>query len=559
MTLTEDRVEVELPGVVGRTHPVTRQARRRWPSAVGVVAVVSLSVWVAGIGREPIVNSRGWSEFAQFFGAAIHPRLDATFLDLTWNAAIVTLAYALLGTALALVIGAVFGVISSDAWLIGGTDRSGAQLVRRAVRIGLVPLRSIHEAIYALLLVRVLGLNPLVAVLAIAIPFGAVTARVFAQMLDDVNPNAARELVAQGAGRGQAFLYATLPNAVRDLTSYAFYRFECGLRSAAVLGVIGAAGLGYQLKLSFQSLRYDEIWTLLFALIILCGLGELLSNRVRHSTVRARTALAPRVDGEARNLRRRPRPVIIGLITGCVIGVPWAWWHLGVDVSTLWAARATDAATRLASELVPPNADGGIGHVFDITIETLAMSVIALSIAATLACGAAFVGARRPGGRRSVVASAMRIFLLFTRTIPPPIWAFVLLFLFLPGVVPGALALAIYTFGVLGRLMGEVVDHVDPGPGDRLRATGASGAQEFLYDRVPRVAPSFVALGLYRWEVATRETVVVGIVAAGGLGYAINQQLAAFDYHALAGSLIALAVLTLVAELVTARMRRAWS
>ena len=158
-----------------------------------------------------------------------------------------------------------------------------------------------------------------------------------------------------------------------------------------------------------------------------------------------------------------------------------------------------------------------------------------------------------------MVATAMRIFLLVTRTIPPPIWAFVLLFLFLPGVVPGALALAIYTFGVLGRLMGEVVDHVDPGPGDRLRATGASGAQEFLYDRVPRVAPSFVALGLYRWEVATRETVVVGIVAAGGLGYAINQQLAAFDYHALAGSLIALALLTLVAELVTARMRRAWS
>lgn len=559
MTLTEDRMEVELPDISGRPREVTRQARRRWPSIVGLAVVVGVSVWVAGIGREPIVNSRGWSEFAEFFGAALHPRLDAAFLDLTWNAAIVTLAYALLGSALALVIGAVFGVISSDAWLVGGSERSVARVVRRAVRIGLVPVRSIHEAIYALLLVRVLGLNPLVAILAIAIPFGAVTARVFAQMLDDVDPRAAHDLVAQGAGRGQAFLYATLPSAVRDVTSYAFYRFECALRSAAVLGVIGAAGLGYQLKLSFQSLRYDEIWTLLFALIILCGLGELLSNRVRHSTTKARTPSRPRADDGHVVRLHRARPVIVGLMVGCGIGLPWAWWHLGVDISTLWASRAIDAAMRLASELIPPSADGGLGHVFDITIETLAMSVIALTIAATLAGGAAFIGARRRSGPRVLVATAMRIFLLVTRTIPPPIWAFVLLFLFLPGVVPGALALAIYTFGVLGRLMGEVVEHVDPGPGDRLRAMGARPAQEFLYERVPRVAPSFVALGLYRWEVATRETVVVGIVAAGGLGYAINQQLAAFDYHALAGSLIALALLTLVAELVTARLRRAWS
>lgn len=93
-----------------------------------------------------------------------------------------------------------------------------------------------------------------------------------------------------------------------------------------------------------------------------------------------------------------------------------------------------------------------------------------------------------------------------------------LLFLFLPGEVPGALALAIYTFGVLGRLMGEVVEHVDPGPGDRLCAMGASPAQEFLYERVPRVAPSFVALALLTFvaELVTAavSSLVVNAVAA---------------------------------------------
>ena len=295
---------------------------------------------------------------------------------------------------------------------------------------------------YALLLVRVLGVNPLVAILAIGVPFGAVTARVFSQILDDVDPRASRDLVAQGAGRGQAFLYATLPVAIRDLASYAFYRFECALRTAAVLGVIGAAGLGYQLRLSFQSLRYDEIWTLLFALIILCALGEFISNRVRRA-VSARVPRSGSPDVGSRRTLLRLRPIVIALFIGIGIGVPWAWWYLGVDVSTLCAPRATDAAMRLASDLVPPHADGGIGHVFDITIETLAMSAIAVAIAATLACGAAFVGVRGGRGPRAVGASAVRLVFLVTRTIPPPIWAFVLLFLFLPGVVPGALALAV--------------------------------------------------------------------------------------------------------------------
>jgi hypothetical protein len=104
-----------------------------------------------------------------------------------------------------------------------------------------------------------------------------------------------------------------------------------------------------------------------------------------------------------------------------------------------------------------------------------------------------------------------------------------------PGPVPGAVALGIYNFGILGRLMAEVVENLDPAPGAALRALGASPASVFGYATLPLSVARFASYSLYRWEVAVRETVVVGVVGAGGLGRLLEQQRAAFNYRGIAG------------------------
>jgi len=147
--------------------------------------------------------------------------------------------------------------------------------------------------------------------------------------------------------------------------------------------------------------------------------------------------------------------------------------------------------------------------------------------------------------------------LLVCRAIPPPVGALILVFVFIPGPLPGALALAVYNLGILGRLMAEVVENLDPRPVRGLRAQGAPGLQAFLYGTVPRALPRFAAYGLYRWEVTIRETVVVGLVGAGGLGTLLALQLAAFDYQGVLATLLALVALTLVVDLLGAGLRRA--
>ncbi len=135
-------------------------------------------------------------------------------------------------------------------------------------------------------------------------------------------------------------------------------------------------------------------------------------------------------------------------------------------------------------------------------------------------------------------------------------WALLVLFVMFPGPLPGAVALGIYNFGILGRLMAEVVENLDPAPGAALRALGARPASVFAYATLPLSVARFAAYSLYRWEVAVRETVVVGVVGAGGLGRLLEQQRAAFNYRGMLATVVALIAVSVLVDLVSAAARR---
>ena len=507
------------------------------------------AAWTAGIGRDEIINPGGFAQVREFFAAALQPELGGAFLAVVWDATLITLGYAVLGTALAVATGLLLGLFISESWTRDrkvGPVTAGLRLV---VRGALVPLRAVHEAIYALLLVQVLGIDPMVAVLSIAVPFGAVTAKVFAQMFDDIDDGPFRALRRSGAGRRQAVLYGLLPEVGPDLIAYGCYRGECAIRAAAVLGVIGAGGLGFQIKLSFQSLEYGEMWTLLYVVIALCAVADWWSAQLRRAWR----------DGTARSARGWRRRGTYAQAAAVALALPAAWIYLSVDPSSIWAPRAVENFARLVGNLFPPNAAGGLGTLTEQTLSTLAMSIVAIVIAISGGFALALIAARPTGTAPSWVrmrARAARGVLLVLRAIPAPVWAFVFLFACYPGVVPGALALGVYNLGVLGRLMAELSENADPLPAETLRASGARPGQVFWYDRLPRLGPGLAALSVYRWEVTIRETVVVGLVAAGGLGAGLGQQLAAFDTHAVAATLLALVVLTSLADVFGGYLRR---
>lgn len=546
---------------------------RAWLLA-GAGAVLAWSLLRALADGRDLVNPGGWPQLRAFLAAALQPDLSPAMLALAARSAVTTLAYAVAGAGLSLLLGLLLGLPASAAWWEGRRLPRG-WLVLRGV---LVAPRAIHEVIWGLLLVNILGLSPLSAILAIALPFGAITARVYADILDAAPTAPRRALLVAGATPTTAFVYGLLPRSLPQLVSYAFYRLECALRSAAVLGVIGAGGLGQELLTSFQSLRYREMWTFIAAQVLLSGAVDFWSGRVReHLGLAGRLALNLPAEthgaaGPGAAAARRPLRLQALSALALLLGLPLSLAYLGAHPADLWSERSRRLGLRFLSEVWPPNLSGDLwAQLLRHSLDTAALAVLAIAMAALLGALLSFPAARnltavdgilsrgRPGPWRRrigvLVLGGSRAGLLLLRAVPPSVWAVACLFVFFPGILPGALALGLYTTGVLGRLMAEAVEAADDRPARALTVCGAPAPLVLAYGLVPQVLPGFLSYSLYRWEVCSREAVIVGVVGAAGLGRVLAQQLAGFDHPAVAATMLAYLLLTVFVDLLGSAAR----
>ena len=197
--------------------------------------------------------------------------------------------------------------------------------------------------------------------------------------------------------------------------------------------------------------------------------------------------------------------------------------------------------------------------------NTLAMAVLGIGVAAGVALVTFMFGARNMMmGELAPYGSWLwrggffltRIFFIVTRGIPELVWAMLIIFVFSPGILPGAIALGIHNGGILGKLASEVVEGLDTRPMRALRSTGANRFQVLAYGVLPQALPRFITYLLYRWEVIIRTTIVVGFVAAGGLGLEFRLSMSHFHYTNVTLILIWYLILVLGVDLVAAWLRR---
>ncbi|HYP41662.1 MAG TPA: ABC transporter permease subunit [Chloroflexia bacterium] len=548
------------------------------------LAALVWSLAQAGIFSKDLVNGGGWTLVWQFVRASVQPDLSPEILGLAIPSMLTTLAFAVCATALCLVIGIVGGILSSEVWwqsVLPGRSicmrrgKSSPHLLPwLGVRGVLAVPRAIHEIIWGLFFINILGLDPLVAILAIGIPYGAILAKVYADILDETPREPLRALQNSGVPPLKSFFYTLLPQAFPDMLSYGFYRLECAIRSAAVLGLIGAGGLGYQILLSLQSLRYEQVWTFLYLLILLSGLTDgwssLLHRRLHVTRHGVYQAHKPGSAGRGYSGSSFARYSMLALM----LMVPLSFWYVQADFSKLFAPRAARLLAGVVSDVFPPNLDPALlGRLFQLSAQTLSMSILAITIAGLGGLLLSFPAAANfslPGGMfagesKGVLRTALgavvllisRGMLLVSRALSEGIWALLVLFVLFPGILPGAVALGLYNLGVLGRLMAEVTENMDNRPLRALKGQGAANAQVLFYGVLPQTLSKNLAYVLYRWEVCVRATVVVGLVGAGGLGRLLADQLSSFDYRSVLTSLLFYVGLTFLVDVLSALVRRA--
>jgi len=250
-----------------------------WVSA-GVVALIVASFWSLDLKWGEFLSPGALLKMARFIGEFFPPDASLPFLAKTWRALLETLAMSALGTLIAAVLGILVALPASK---VSPDDKA---LFKPLARFVLNALRSIPELVWASLLLISAGLGPFPGTLALALHTTGVLGRLFAESIENTPPGPAFALRVRGVAEWRVFLYATLPQIWPQIVSYTLYRWENNIRAAAVLGVVGAGGLGQMLSYHLGLFHMGKTATILGAMLLLVALVDALSFAVRRALTR---------------------------------------------------------------------------------------------------------------------------------------------------------------------------------------------------------------------------------------------------------------------------------
>ena len=204
------------------------------------------------------------------------PDISVDYLAQAWRGTLETIAISAIGTLLAAVLGLMLALPASGRFGI---------LPRMIARLTLNFLRSIPELVWAALMVFAAGLGPFAGTLALALHTTGVIGRLFAETLENAPPEPAQALRVSGSRPALAFLYGTMPGVVPQLVAYSLYRWEINIRMAAILGFVGAGGLGQMLYMSLSLFQQPQALTVILAMLALVALVDAASAWLRQHLV----------------------------------------------------------------------------------------------------------------------------------------------------------------------------------------------------------------------------------------------------------------------------------
>ncbi len=245
-----------------------------------VLALIVASFWSLDLQWAQFLSATALGKMGRFLGELLVPQTDPAFLSKLLWATLETLAMSALGTLLAVVFGLALALPASK------THADDPAHWRTATRLLLNALRSVPELVWAVLLLIAAGLGPFAGTLALGLHTSGVLGRLFAEAIENAPPEPAFALRMRGVGESRVFLYATLPQVLPQLMSYTLYRWENNIRAAAVLGVVGAGGLGQLLAYHMGLFQMDKTCTVLVAMLLLVALVDSLSYAARRAMTR---------------------------------------------------------------------------------------------------------------------------------------------------------------------------------------------------------------------------------------------------------------------------------
>ncbi|KAA9160263.1 phosphonate ABC transporter, permease protein PhnE [Amycolatopsis acidicola] len=433
------------------------------------------------------------------------------------------------------------------------TPGRGARLSARAV---IVLARAIPDVVLAIVFFRIFGLGAMTGVLAMGLHSVGMVGKLYADAVEQIDEGVRSAVRAGGAARGQELVAGVLPQVLPSFIATALHRLDINLRISVVLGFVGVDGLGYEIANSFQRLDYRRGMALALVVLILCVLVELGSGAIRRALLRGgRTTV--RVPAQ-RGARIAPQWTFARVRRTCytgatVLAVVFSLW--GADLSPVRFFGGLGDIGHNLGLFWPPDTGGMFGQLLADLGETVKIALAATVLGALFALPIGALAARNVAPL-PWVARAFRMVVVGVRGIPELVLAIVFVVITGLGPVAGTFALAVGAVGLLGKLVADSLEEVDPEVEQALRATGATRLQVFTSATLPQAAPAFVAHVLYQFDTNIRSATLLGIVGAGGIGFDLLSASRILEFGMVTTILILVFATVLLVELLAVWLRR---
>ena len=257
----------------------------------GIAALVLWSSYGTQVDLGTLASAEAWRQMWTYASRLFPPDLSAAAVRDAAQGAVETFAISLLGSVLAVLIGLPLSLLGTRTLLFRGllyearplppAEKTARVAVFASAKAVLNVLRTVPEIVWAMIFVFMVGLGPFPGVLALGVHTGGVLGKLFGEVLEDVDPAPLEALQATGAGRFRILVYGILPQALPQFVAYSLYRWEVNIRAAAMMGFVGAGGLGQRIHIAISLFHEQQLLTLILAIYLIVTVVDALSAYLR--------------------------------------------------------------------------------------------------------------------------------------------------------------------------------------------------------------------------------------------------------------------------------------
>lgn len=256
-------------------------------------------------------------------------------------------------------------------------------------------------------------------------------------------------------------------------------------------------------------------------------------------------------------LRTRNETLIRWFTTLVVVAIfMWCWRRISEVTTWFFVWDAPRIASDIGSRSFPPRWSY-MDKLWEPIWDTINIATLGTVFALIMAVPVAFLAARNTTPSVIFVRPIALLIIVSTRSINSLIWALLLVAIIGPGVTAGLVAIAIRSIGFCAKLLYEAIEEIDPKQVEAITATGASRWQVMIYGIVPQIMPAFAGISVFRWDINIRESTVLGLVGAGGIGLQLQSSLNTLAWPQVSLILLIILVAVIIGEWVSAKVRRA--